>query len=265
MNVPQQIFQEFNLDGELEFLTGGEGRVFRVGNVIVKHINNDSIEYTKWTADFFNSIKENGFRVAKPISTKSGEWITLDGWSAWQVVEGNHEFETHVEESIKAIIAFHSAIKDYPKPSFLNNDNPYMRADYYAWNEKPTVIKPEVKEDVDLLYDLRKPIEGYQEQLIHGDLNPSNILVSDTLPPAIIDIAPYWRAPEFALAIYAYWIGPWRSHKERLQYFKDIPNFKQMLVRAAIRMLLIQSEFNKFPDLEKHRQAAKIIKEFLIS
>ncbi len=79
------------------------------------------------------------------------------------------------------------------------------------------------------------------------------------MPPGIIDIAPYWRPPEFALAVYAYWIAAWRDEEELLEHFQDIKEFDQMLVRAGIRMLLIMSEFNKIHELEKYKKATEII------
>ncbi|HVZ58640.1 MAG TPA: phosphotransferase [Patescibacteria group bacterium] len=262
MDIPKHIFDEFNLSGEASLFPTAEERTFRVGDVIVKHVKNDSEEYTNWHADFFNSIKENGFRVPKPIPTRSGKWITNDGWTAWHVLEGNHDFENYIPESIQAIVSFHRAIRDYPRPGFIGSDGPWTRADIGAWRAKPENIHPKLKEDVELLYSLRQPIVDYVDQLIHGDLNPGNILLSDKFPPAIIDIAPYWRPVEFSLAVYAYWVGPWRDHKERLEYFKDIPNFKQMLVRAGIRMLLVMSEFNNLDELEKYHNATQIISEY---
>jgi hypothetical protein len=81
------------------------------------------------------------------------------------------------------------------------------------------------------------------------------------VPPAIIDIPPYWRPPEFALAVYAYWVGPWLGNSQILENFREVKNFDQMLIRAAIRMLLIQSELGRVKNLEAHQIAYNIIRE----
>ncbi len=260
MNPNENVLKQFNLKGEVEFLPGGEGRAYKVGQVVLKHINKDSEEYTKWIADLFSETQEDGFRVAKPIKNIDGIWVTDNGWSAREFLEGSHNYKDSIKTSIQAITAFHKAIEDFSKPDFLGKeDSPYIRADTYAWGDKPESIHEDIKNLVEALYAIRKPVVGLKEQIIHGDLNPNNILVSDSLPPAIIDITPYWRPIEFALAIYAYWIACYRDEKEILNYFKDIKEFDQMLVRAGIRMLLIMSEFNKIHELEKYKKATEII------
>ncbi len=248
------------MKGEIEFLPGGEGRTYRVGNVVLKHINNDTEEYTNWVADLFAGIKESGFRISKPVANTKGMWITENGWTAWTFLEGDHNFTGHITESIKAITAFHAKVKNVVKPDFLDKlDSPYARADAYAWGDKPERIHSELRAMVEGYYALREPVVGNKAQLIHADLNPGNILLSPNLPPAIIDIAPYWRPPEFALAVYAYWVGPWLDNPQVLDDFRHVKDFDQMLIRAAIRMLLIQSELGRVKDLEAHETAYKII------
>ncbi len=260
MNPNEEVLRQFNIQGKVEFLPGGEKRTFRVGNVVLKYINNDNEDYLNCIADLYSQIKEDGFRVPRPLKTQDRKWLTSDGWSAWTFLDGNHDYIKSIPESIKAITKFHEAIKDVPKPQFLSViDSPYKKSDAMAWGNKPENIHIEVKEMVDKLYEVRNHIEVLDEQLIHGDLNPDNILFHDSLPPAIIDIAPYYRPVEFALGIYAYWIGPWRDDENALNYFSEVREFDQMLVRAGIRMLLTMSEFNKINDLEKYKRATEIV------
>jgi hypothetical protein len=80
-------------------------------------------------------------------------------------------------------------------------------------------------------------------QLIHGDLNPDNILVASDAPPALIDMAPYWRPAGFALAVLAYWLGPAVGNSTVLTGFEAVPAFDQLLVRAALRSVLVWHEF----------------------
>jgi Ser/Thr protein kinase RdoA (MazF antagonist) len=179
MKPDRNVLDQFNLKGEIEFLPGGEGRTYRVGNIVLKHINNDTEEYTNWIADLFAGIKESGFSISKPVANTKGMWITENGWAAWTFLEGDHNFTGHISESIEAITAFHEEIKNVGKPKFLDNmDSPYARADAYAWGDKPEAIHPALEEIVDDYYALRKPVVGMEDQIIHGDLNPDNILLS---------------------------------------------------------------------------------------
>jgi hypothetical protein len=116
-------------------------------------------------------------------------------------------------------------------------------------------------DQVDALYAIRRPLVGLEDQLIHGDLNPSNLLIVDGQPPGVIDIAPYWRPASFALAVFAYWIGPWRNRPDPLAHFAHVEQLDQLLIRAGIRMLLIMSEFGRLTDMERYTRATKLIVE----
>jgi uncharacterized protein (TIGR02569 family) len=257
-----EALQEFDASTTFSKLPGGENRTFRAGSLVLKHLNNDSFESAIWSAELFDQIQEHGFRVSRPVKTKTGEWITPDGWSAWKFLDGNHDFEDYIDKTINGIQAFHQALKNSPKPTFLDKSNSfYSRADMYSWEDKPKIIHPDLIEDVDKLYVLRKPI-SVTNQLIHGDINPDNVLLTSDQPPAIIDIAPYWRPAEFALAIYAYWIAAYGNRPELLEHFREIDHFNQLLIRAGIRMLLIMSESGNINELEKYRRATEIIEEF---
>ncbi len=92
----KRILEAFNLTGPLELLPGGSTQTFKTGNVVLKHIretsleNNHSLDLIQWIANFSAKLQEDGFRLPKPIPTKSGKWITEDGWTAWTLVEGKH-------------------------------------------------------------------------------------------------------------------------------------------------------------------------------
>lgn len=263
--LDEDIAKQFNVDRNAILMESGEGRTYKSGNVILKYINNDSLEQTKWIIDLFHNIKEDGFRVPRPIAALDDKWITNDGWSAWTFLEGNHEYKRHIPLIINSIIDFHKAIKNVPRPSFFDEDSEYRRSDKYAWDDLPTKIHPKIEPLVMKLYKFKKPVDGLENQIIHGDLGPENVLLSTGLEPGIIDIAPYWRPVEFALAIFAYWIGPWTGDMQVMKYFININNFDQMLIRAGIRMLLTKSEFNmQGDDYEEYNKATSLLIDYLV-
>lgn len=260
-----QVLAAFGLQGQPVFLPGGEGRTYKVDNGILKYVNPDATQYAYWIADIFSQIEENGFRVSRPLMTAEKTWLTVDSWSAWTLVEGTHSSAQNVSEVITAIQAFHLALQKFPQPDFYTQivDNEYGRADAAAWGSLPAQVLPEFRVPIETLYSLCIPVSDLTEQLIHGDLNPENILVAPNMPPAIIDLAPYFRPPEFALAVYAYWIGPWRGNVTVLENFAHINHFKQMLIRAALRMLLIASETKKADLAERYLQATELVRKYV--
>jgi uncharacterized protein (TIGR02569 family) len=259
-----EVLEEFGLTGSITRLGSGSSIGFRVGDVVLKRVRKDCRSYVDQVAEWFKVVHGEKFRVPKPVSTQAGKWMTEGRWTAWTYIEGHHDYAQHVNVSILAIKEFHKEISHIPRPSFLDTDDSlYNRADRLAWDEKLESIHPDLKFEIEILYSLRRPIDGLQNQLIHGDINPQNILLSDNEKPAIIDMAPYWRPAGFALAVYAYWIGPWKENCGVLKNFEDEPEFEQLLLRAALRMLIILSIANSIQDLDRYLVATKMIREFV--
>jgi hypothetical protein len=78
-----------------------------------------------------------------------------------------------------------------------------------------------------------KPVAA-RSQLIHGDLT-GNVLFDDRLPPAVIDLAPYWRSTAFASAIVVADALVWEGADEGiLDAVTHIADFDQYLLRALI-------------------------------
>jgi hypothetical protein len=266
------IIRQFNLEADPAALPGGSSQSFRVGSAVLKRIketsleNNHSPQLSEWIAAFSNGLRAEGFRIPRPLPTVEGSWITADGWTAWSFLEGRHATPEDIPACIAAIQSFHQALKTIPKhPLMDDNRTPWGQADRWCWGEKPDFVQPKLRPLVEQLYRLRQPVEGLESQLIHGDLNPENILIAPGLPPALIDFSPFWGPPEFALAIFANFIGPRRGNAAILSYFEAIPYFDQLLVRAGIRMLLVMSVINRLDDWEtcSEKQAAEMIVDYI--
>lgn len=267
-----KALQDFNLAIEPTQLPGGSQATFRVGDVVLKRVketsleNNHSPKLMEWIAMFSENILEDGFRIPKPIAMGDGSLITSDGWTAWTFLEGTHATLDDIPECITAITAFHQALADIAKhPLMDDNRTPWGEAHRWCLGDKPDFVQPKLRDLVDQMYALRKPIPVLKNQLIHGDLNPENILVASSTPPALIDFSPFWGPPEFALAIFANWIGPRRGNVSVLQHFQGIEHFDQILLRASIRMLLVMSVINELNDWEKclEKTAAEIVIDYV--
>jgi len=163
---------------------------------------------------------------------------------------------------IEGIVAFHQAIAGIPKNLLMDeNQTAWGKAHRWCWGEKPEHIHPILEPLVNTLYELRRPVEGLKSQLIHGDLSLANILIAPHLPPAFLDLSPFWGPVEFALGMYANWVGPRQGDISILKYFQRIQAFEQMLLRASIRMLLVMHVLGGLEDWEtcSEKKAAELV------
>jgi hypothetical protein len=74
---------------------------------------------------------------------------------------------------------------------------------------------------------------------------------------------PYWRPAGYGAAVAAYWLGPYRGDDAVLEHFAHVPRFPQLLVRAALRMLLTFRDLTDVGDVEQYRPAIDVITEYV--
>ena len=260
--LDQRIAHRFGVQEDAVLIANNEHPVYRAGDVIIRQESDP--EEAAFVASLCSSISAKGFRVARPITSTSGAFVTDDGWTACAFLTGKPATADDAPHVVAAIAAYHEALAPTPKPSILkDDDSPFIRADKMAWNELETTIDHRITPLVGPLQARLQPLDELKPQLIHGDLNPHNILIEPSVPPGIIDIAPYWRPPEFAQAVAAYWLGPLRGDRAVLAAFSRVQAFDQMLLRAGLRMLFIRNEFGNLNDLSAYATASRIICEWV--
>jgi Ser/Thr protein kinase RdoA (MazF antagonist) len=265
-SIPNHVRRAFDLQGPARSLPGGTVGVYLVGDRVVKpvHLTSletpHSLELIPWLADLLAAVPENGFRVCRPLASRDGRWMTADGWTAWTFVQGRPAVSEDVPACIDAIRALHRAVSPARKHPLLDqNDTAWGFAHEHCWGNRPARVHPVLKDWVDALYARLKPLPPMPSQLIHGDLSADNILISPGLPPGFIDLTPFWAPVDFALAMFANWIGPRRGDPTPLRHFGDVPHFDQLLIRAAIRMLLIVSHLGGVDEWETEKKATEIV------
>jgi Ser/Thr protein kinase RdoA (MazF antagonist) len=270
--IPDYVRQAYALQGPARLLPGGSVKVYRVGDLVLKQIHRTSLEtphsleLTPWLAELIAGIAEDGFRIARPVASRGGAWMLPDGWTVSTFVTGRPAGCEDIPAAIPAIRALHGMLAHAPKHPLLDKDDcPWGFAEKHCWGSRPTWVHPMLEEYVDDLYAKRRPVPPMTCQLIHGDLNPENILVAPDLTPGFIDLTPFWSPVDFALAMFANWIGPRRGDRYVLRHFEDIAHFDQLLLRAAIRMLLIVSELHGVKGWEKssEKHAAEIVLDYV--
>jgi hypothetical protein len=151
-----------------------------------------------WLAGVFASVARDGFRLAEPVRARDGAWA-VRGWSATRWVPGaepDYRAEATWPEILAAGRAFHRAVAHVGRPALVDaRQDWWARADRVAWTELATTFRPEFAGLARRLRDGLEPLGP--AQLVHADLT-HNVLVAPGLPPAIIDISPYWRPAAYA-------------------------------------------------------------------
>jgi uncharacterized protein (TIGR02569 family) len=257
---PATVLDAFGVRGEVAPLPGGEERSFRCGEVVLRCESEGDEGDAAWNAALFDRIVEDGFRVPRPVPTRDGHWLAPGRWTAWTYVEGRPATRDDARAMADAITAFHRAISDAPYPAHLDvRTSPYRRADVAAFADLPPDVDPVLRRALDRLYAVRRPVPDLRDQVIHGDCNETNIRIAPGAPPAIIDMATYWRPAEFALAIGAFWLCAYRGDATTLQHFEHTREFDQMLVRACIRSLLVMDGFGYLEELPAYAPAIEIV------
>jgi uncharacterized protein (TIGR02569 family) len=261
------VLKAFNLNGALEWLPGGQGTTWRIGTGIVKPI--EEPKEALYVADIMNEIIPTDFRVARPIKANTNSWI-YEGWVAYQYIEGEHKKEL-LDEKIATCRAFHEALANFPKPHLLEErKHLYAIADRMAWQEQPLKASEKAKPLVEDLQKLIHPIK-VKTQLIHGDIT-GNILFADNLKPAVIDLSPYWRPADYALAVLLVDAIVWEHAEHTIleHMLLVIPDFDQLLLRALIGrimqldLLMKEASVDKMSEVKAHMPLAEKISRIIL-
>jgi uncharacterized protein (TIGR02569 family) len=218
-------------------LPGGRGLAWRVGELVLKPA--DLGPELEWQAECLPSIRADGFRIALPQRAADGA-LVVDGWSAWSYQAGEHR-PRRWAEVIAVGERFHRAIARLPRPAFLDaRTDPWAIGDRVAWGESPIDPYRHV-EQASRLVDVLEPVNA-NSQLVHGDLT-GNVLFDEALPPAVIDVSPYWRPPAFASAIVVADALVWEGADETLlAAVAHVDRFGQFLARALLYRIVAAVE-----------------------
>jgi uncharacterized protein (TIGR02569 family) len=239
MQVPprREVPGAFGVAGAATPLVGGEGRSWRAGDLVLKPCH-DVVEWA-WLGEFLPSVRQEGFRLALPVRARDGSWV-VDGWSAQASLEGVHT--ERWSEVLQVGRRFNGSVAALARPAFIDQrTHPWSVGDRVAWDE---VKRPIDHPLLERLSAIREPVD-LPSQVIHGDLT-ENVLFANHLPPAVIDVAPYWRPSGYSLAIVTAdairWFGA--DPDELLAACADIEAFPQLFVRGVIFRLVTALVFN---------------------
>jgi uncharacterized protein (TIGR02569 family) len=241
---PAEVLEAFGAAGSTPApLTGGEGRSWLAGDLVFKPADDEAAAV--WAAELLSRIREEGFRVARPVAASGRRWVA-GGWTASQRLDGEHA--PRWTEVIAAGEAFHRSVRDEPRPAFLDDrDDAWALGDRVAWEELSVKPYAGSVETLGRLAAARRPVADLEPQLIHGDLT-ENVLFADGLAPAVIDLSPYWRPTGFASSIVVADALLWHGAGAKLlEATADLS--RQLLIRGLIYRLVTHVVFRpEWPD-----------------
>ena len=233
------VLDAFGVAGaELVPLSGGEGHTVRAGDLVLKPCD-DPVEWA-WLGGVLPALRQDGFRLAPPVRASDGRWV-VDEWCAQPIVEGAHA--ERWEDVVAVGERFHAQTTALERPAFLDmRTHPWSVGDRVAWEEVESPVSHPL---LDRVLARRRPVT-LDAQVIHGDLT-ENVLFADGLPPAIIDVTPYFRPALFASAIVIGDAVRWRDADPAplLEAVGNDPDFPQVFVRAVIYRLVTTLVFDR--------------------
>ena len=229
------VLQAFRAVEPPVMLPGGQGETFRSGDIVLKLAQDD--DETRWIAEFYLQVQNDGFRVPKPIRLAQGGFV-YQGWQAWEYLPGEHQSARWLE-IIDVCLKFHAAISAMPYPNYFarRDNNPWVIADQIAWDELTIEHHPKTDPIIRRLRRCLRPIDA-RSQLIHGDFG-GNVLFETGLFPAVIDFSPYWRPVPFAIGVIIADAIVWGGAEYSLiDAGSGFENFIQYLLRAELRRVI---------------------------
>ncbi len=234
---PQAVLAEFGAgSASPQLLPGGQGTTWRAGGVIVKP--STDADGDAWTAEVISGLTPRGYRVARPVRARNGAWIA-DGWCAWEVVAGSHGSGGRWSQIFPATRALHADLVELARPDFLaSRTDAWAHGDRAAWADVAVDACHAAIGDLIRRCAALRVEEGLTCQIVHGDIY-GNVLFDEGSLPAVIDLSPYWRPVEYALAVAAVDALAWFSAPATiLDDLAELPALQSLLARAAMFRLV---------------------------
>lgn len=238
--VPSRVRAAFRApNADVSLLSDGVSPAYRLGDIVLKEVG-DATE-ADFIADVMSNVHvdESLVRMSRPLRADDGSWI-VDGWAAWEFIEGSHAAGPHDWHAVaSAIAAFNEGLSQVRTQSTLPSQrrHRWAIADRVAWDEEIVALHPRVAELVEGVRSLQSHIDA-PTQLIHGDI-ASNVLFRPDGPPAIIDFSPYRRPAAHSLAIYLVDAVGWHeADRAVLDLLASDSDVQACLPRAAIFRLV---------------------------
>lgn len=200
------VLAAFGLRDQPQHLKGGISQtVWRVGDVVLKPVQEPNPGEGDWVANVLDAVEERGFRVVKPVRSTDGRWL-FNGWTAWHWIEADR-CRSDWSKVINASRVLHAELPQAiaragcdVRPSWLDRrQHRWARAERTVWHGAalpPTINTNALEWSLfERAITLGPPLtagEEHHAQVVHGDV-AGNMLVDPVSVLAFIDFSPGWR------------------------------------------------------------------------
>jgi uncharacterized protein (TIGR02569 family) len=259
---PLSVLRAFGAEAGIHPLPGGQGTSWRAGGLVLKPGGGRVYE---WVAEALAEVDFSDVRVARPVAAGDGAW-SVGGWTAARWVEGREPDPSAPFtwlEVVEAGRAFHRAVAHLARAGCLAaRHDPWALADRAAWGERPIRFRPELADVARRLQAGLGPLGS--PQIVHGDLT-GNVLFAPELPPAVIDVSPYWRPAAYAEGIVVADALCWHEARPSLLRSAGVPveavarGLLFRLATTSLRSALADAQVDVPDEARRYRRAAQAI------
>jgi len=114
LNIPKEVLDAFEIRDEIILLPGGQGTTYRVGNLVLKPVQ-DAVE-AQWIAELqlcLGRIANPAYRIAEPVAAKSSGSLTyvVGGWCATKFIPGIDGPGDRWKHMLRVVSALHNDLK----------------------------------------------------------------------------------------------------------------------------------------------------------
>jgi hypothetical protein len=167
MKVQKDVLDAFNLNGNIESLSGGQNTSVRVNDAVLKPI--DDVSHYEWLLNIISGITPQQYRLSKPIKSNDGTFI-YNGWCCTRYEPGKNK-EGNVKQKLHVSRLFHN---DLAKKTFDNMpkiDNPWSKSDLIAW-QKEKLPQNLSKQTINKLEELLRRVRLKEHYKVPRELHP---------------------------------------------------------------------------------------------
>ena len=212
-------------------------RAWHCGEVLIRPVADNAV--AAWSAGVLDGLRVEGLRLAHPVRSSDGRWVVA-GWAACRFVPGT--LEPRYDAIVEASLRLHAATAGLPRPRVLDGrDDLATRAAAAAWGERGLTLDPRAGGvTFDELAGRRRPVT-LTSQVVHAELFGA-VLFDAAGVPALIDLVPAWRPPEWSAAVIVVDAVAWGGADEGLfDRWAHLPEWPQMLLRAVLHRLALHA------------------------